>query len=180
MMSRKTNSGLWEYLERIGILENGTDDEIKAAKKAYRKEYLLKYKQKQRTHKPEFTVNFSNKKGEFYKVKEAAKKHNVTITSFIRKATVAYINQKFIVPNISQIAKLEQLLSQCLNEIQSIVKVRDRYFWERDKRLEKIENRITKLENEINEVFRNPPLAKELTQNTPQQMSKYDNQNQII
>jgi len=156
-MSRKTNNGLWEYLERTGILENGTDEEIKAAKKAYRKEYLLKYKQKQRTHKPEFNVNFSNEKGEYHKIKEAAKNHKLTITSFIRRATIAYINQKFIVPNIDQVAKLEQILSQCLNEIQSLVKVRDRFFWERDKRLEKIENRIEKLEIEINDVFRNPP-----------------------
>lgn len=156
-MSRKTNNGLWEYLERIGILENGTDEEIKAAKKTYRKEYLLKYKQKQRKHKPEFTVNFSNEKGEFYKVKEAAKNHKMTITAFIKKTVIAYINQKFIVPNIDQIARLEQILSQCLNEIQSIVKTKDRFFWERDKKLEKIENRIEKLEVEINEVFRNPP-----------------------
>lgn len=176
-MSMKTNSGLWEYLERIGILENGTDDEIKAAKKTYRKEYLLKFKQKQRKHKPEFTVNFSNEKGEFYTVKNAAIKHKLTITAFVKRATLAYINQKFIVPNIDQIARLEQILSQCLNEIQSIVKVKDRFFWESDKRLEKIENRIAKLETEINDVFRKPPLVK---QNTLQQHSEYDNQNQII
>ncbi|MFH2141273.1 MAG: hypothetical protein ABIJ97_02535 [Bacteroidota bacterium] len=179
-MSKKTNSGLWEYLERTGILENGTDDEIKAARKTYRKEYLLKYKQKQRKHKPEFTVNFSNEKGEFYKVKNAAKNHKMTITSFIRKATIAYLNQKYIVPNLDQIVRLEQILSQCLNEIQSIVKVKDRFFWESDKRLEIIENRIAKLETEINDVFRNPPLVKQSTQNQLQQHTEYDNQNQII
>jgi hypothetical protein len=178
-MSRKTNNGLWEYLEKLGILENGTDEEIKAAKKTYRKEYLLKFKQNQRKHKPEFTVNFSNEKGEYNKVESAAKNHKMTITAFIKKATIAYLNQKFIVPNLDQIAKLEQILSQCLNEIQSIVKIKDRFFWERDKRLEKIENRIAKLEKEINHVFRNPPLLQQNTQIT-KQFSKYDNQNQII
>jgi len=164
----KHKGRIWDYLESLGILENGTDEEIKAAKKAYRKEYFLKYKRNQRATKPEFTVNFSNKKGEYGMVKRAAERHRMTMTAFIRSSVLAYLNQKFLVPNTDQIASLEQILSQCLNEIQKLVGERERYHWSREQKFEAIEQRIEKLENEINQIFRNPPLI------------SHDNQNQVI
>jgi sortase (surface protein transpeptidase) len=155
---KKHKGGMWEYLETLGVLENGNDEEIKQAKKAYRKEYYLKYKRSQRHQKPEFTVNFSTDKGEYSKVVSASKRHNLTITAFIRSAVLAYINQSFLVPNPDQIAALEQILSQCLNEVQSIVQAKEKYHWEREQKFEAIEKRIEKLETEIDQVFRNPPL----------------------
>jgi hypothetical protein len=157
-MSRKNNSGLWEYLETLGVLENGTDEEIKAAKRAYRKDYLLKYKRIQRTRKPEFIINFSNEKGEFHRIRSEAKRHNMTITAFVKKAALAYLEQKFVVPNADQVARLEQAIFDCLNEVQSIVRTRERFFWDKERKFVMIEKRIEKLEAEINQVFRNPPL----------------------
>jgi hypothetical protein len=159
---------MWDYLESSGVLEKGTDEEIKAAKRTYRKGYMLNYRRNQRTHKPEFIVNFSNEKGDYQRVESAAKRHKMTITAFIRSAVLAYLEQSFIVPNQDQVVALEQILSQCLNEIQSIVKVRERYHWEREQKFEAIEKRIEKLEFEINQVFRNPPLL------------QHDSQSQII
>ena len=158
-----------EYLESVGILEKGSPEEIETAKKAYRKNYLLSYKQKQRSRKPEFTINFSKDKGEFGKVEKEAKRHDLAITGFIHFATLAYINQTYLVPNALQISKLEQVLSDCLNEIQSIVRFKEKYHWERNSKLEAIEKKIEKLEKQIDEIFRHPPLC-----NQP-----HDRQNQI-
>ena len=169
-MSKKNKNGMLEYLDSIGILEKGTDEEINAAKKTYRKKYLLEFKQKQRQNKPEFNINFSKENGDFNKVKKEAEKHRCTITAFIRNATLAYINQTFVVPNILQIAELEQILSDCLNEIQTITKYREKYHWERDRKLETIEKIIEKVEQQIDEVFRKPEM---LT------VSQHDHQNQI-
>lgn len=158
-MSKRTGK-IWEYLEATGVLENGTADEIKRAKKAYRKEYFLKYKREQRKNKPEFTIHFSNEKGEYSKVEIAAKRHKMTITRFIHEAVFAYLNQTFIVPNSDQIAYLELLLSECLNQIQSIIKPKEKYDWERNKKLEEVEKRIEKLEQDINNLFRKPSVQK--------------------
>lgn len=158
-MSRKTKKGMWEYLDSLDILEKGTDAEIKAAKLAYRKDYYLKYKRNQRAKKPEFTISFSNEKGEYHKVEYGAKSHNMSITAFIRSAVLTYLNQSYVVPNQDQIVKLEQLLSDCLNEIQTLVRIKDKYYFEKETKMEKIEKRIEKLEAEINQVFRNPPLV---------------------
>lgn len=158
-MKSKRNSALWEYLEASGVLEKGTEEEIAAVRKSYRKQYLLKYKQAQRRRKPEFTINFSEEQGEFSRVKHAARRHKLTITRFIHSAVMAYIDQSFIVPNTEQIIRLEQTLSECLNQVQGIVKERERYNWEREQKLESIEKIIIRLEEKINEIFRNPPLA---------------------
>ena len=166
-MSKRTGK-IWEYLESTGILEKGTEQEIKLAKQAYRKDYLLKYKQNQRTKKPEFTVNFSESNGEYNKVEQAAKGHKMTITRFIHESVLAYISQTFVVPNADQIAYLEQLLSDCLNQIQTILKPKEKYAWEKERKLEEIEKKIQGLEIAINNLFRKPPLE------------QHDSQSQII
>src|SRR5688572_29633808 len=112
-MNRQRNSGMWEYLESVGILEKGTDEEIKIAKKAYRKIYLSQYKKQQRSRKPEFAVNFSHENREYSRVKQAAKRHKMPITGFIRSAVLGYIESRYVVPDALQVAKLEQSLADC-------------------------------------------------------------------
>lgn len=150
--------GMWEYLDQVGILENGTDEEIKAAKLAYRKSYFRGYKKEQRIQKPEYTISFSKEKGEFETILKGAKRHKLSVPAFVRQATLAYINQIFIVPNREEVAQLQQLLSDCLNEIQTIVRFKERFNFQREEKLEKIEKRIEKLEEDIDRLFRNPKL----------------------
>ena len=163
--TRKHKGAIWDYLEHSGVLENGTDEEIKQAKKAYRKEYYLSYKRNQRANKPEFIVNFSSENGEYARVKMAAERHKMTVTAFIRSSVLAYLQQRFLVPNTLQVAHLEEILSQCLNEIQKLVGAREKYYWAREEKFEAIEKRIEKLEYDIDQVFRNPPLLQHDSQN---------------
>jgi hypothetical protein len=156
---RRRNNSLWEYLDSIGILEKGNDEEIKQAKNTYWKQYFLEHKRKQRTKKPEFSVNFSSENGEFSRIKTAAKRHKMPITSFIRSATLAYIENRYVVPDPMQIAHMEQVLADCLNEIQTLVKRKEHLFFSREVKMEAIEKRIIKLEGQIDEIFRNPPLT---------------------
>jgi len=153
---------LWEYLNTTGVLENGTEEDIKAAKRAYRKNYLLKYKQRQRVNKPEVSISLSKDKGEYSTISAAAKNHHMSVAAFIRSATIAYINKTFIIPDRYQVARLEQLLSQCLNDIQTIVCKRERVFWGREDKIEAIEKLIIRLESEINEILKSPGSIEEL------------------
>ena len=161
-MPSNAKSGIWAYLDASGVLERGTEAEIKAAKKAYRKQYILNYKRKQRSSKPEFTINLSKDVGEYSIISSAAKAHGLSVPAFLRLATLAYINKKFIVPDKLIVAKLEQLLSQCLNEISLIVKQKEKYFWGKEQKFKDIENRIAKLESEVSEAFEQPPSVEEL------------------
>lgn len=159
MRKIKPNSNIWQYLNSVGVLEKGTEEEIKVAKKAYKKKYLLAYKQQQRREKHEYIILLSKENGEFDSVATAAKKHSLSVTAFLKEATLAYIKQYYIVPNRVQLAKMEQILAQCLNEVQLITRTKEKYSWEREQKYEAIEKRIIKLENEIRNVLSNPPLA---------------------
>lgn len=162
-MPRKAqNGGMWAYLDASGVLEKGTEDEIKAAKKAYRKQYLLNYKRKQRAAMPEFAVTLSKDNGEYFRILSAAKLHKRTVPAFLRMATLAYINKTYIVPDRLLIAKLEQLLSQCLNDIQLIVQQKEKYFWGKEQKFKDIEKRIEKLEDEISKFLMHPHTIEEL------------------
>jgi hypothetical protein len=160
--AKQHKGGMWEYLDSLGILESGTDEEIKKAKRDYRKIYFTRHKRDQRKLKPEFTIGFSKEEGDYAKVAFMAKQHKMKITSFLRAAVLAYINKTYIVPDRLQISELEQLLSQCLNEIQSIVRQRERFSYERELKYEVIEKRIEKLEKEISHALKCPHTIEEL------------------
>ena len=155
-MSKRSNSKLWQYLEEQGVLEHGTDEQIKRAKRAYKKIYIFNYKRKQRHANPEYIISFSSQKGEHKKVTEASKEHNTSVTKFIKSATLAYIDKTYLVPDKDQVAELEQTLSQCRNEIQRIS--RNRIQAVKDL-IQAIERRISDMEASINDLFRNPPLS---------------------
>ncbi len=155
---KRNKSKIWQFLESSGVLEKGNESEIKAVRREYRKKYYLEYKRKAREEKPEYTILLSKKNGEYDRIKLAAKRHKRTITRFIRESALAYIEQRFLVPDPIRIAEVEILLSDCLNEIKTIIRPREKYFWERDQRLEEIEKRIERLEKQIDETLRNPPI----------------------
>src|ERR1041384_5859285 len=74
-MREHGRGGLRKYLYELGVLEKGSQEEIKAAKKAYWKGYFFAYKQWQRKKKPEYNVYYSKENGEHDRIIQAAKKH---------------------------------------------------------------------------------------------------------
>ena len=151
---------IWDYLDETGVLEYGTEEEIKQAKKEYRKKYLLEYKRNYRQRKQEFIISFDRDNGELSRVIKASKAHRKSVPEFVKSAVFGYLERKYVVPNTYQVAQLELLLSQVLNEIQQIAGKKERFFWEKNSILESIEARIQKLEGELNQIFRHPPETK--------------------
>lgn len=159
MKKIKTDTNLYAYLESVGVLEHGTEAEIKAAKRAYWKSYYARYRKAVRAENPEYSVALSRKNGEYGKIALAARKHHMPVTTFIRTAALAYLDRSYIVPNPDQIARLEQHLMNCLNEVQAIVRVKEKYHWEREQKLDAIAERISRLETEIRAALCFPPEA---------------------
>ncbi len=190
-MPKKARKGaLWAYLDASGVLEKGTEEEIKSAKKAYWKEYILNYRRKQRADKPEFIVWLSKKNGDYFKIFISAKQHKMAMTTFLRSSALAYVNKTFIVPDRLQIVELKQLLSQCLNEIQTIVKQKEKYFWGKEQKFKDIEKRIEKLESDLTKKLEQPNTLEELIKKEIEKepalkehllafLNLYDNKNQI-
>jgi hypothetical protein len=190
-MSKNVRKGaIWAYLDAAGVLEKGTEEEIQAAKRAYRKEYILNYRRKQRTEKPEFILWLSRKNGDYFKISIAAKQHKMPITAFLRFAALAYVSKTYIVPDKLQIWELKQLLSNCLNEIQTIVKQKEKYFWGKEQKFKDIEKRIEKLETALINKLEQPHTLEELIKKEVEKepalrdqllafLNSYDHKNQI-
>ncbi len=157
MKNYRKDANLWAYLESTGVLEQGTDAEIKAAKRAYWQSYYMRYRRAQREDKPEFSVPLSKKNGDYGKMSLGARQHKMPITTFIRKAALCYMDKSFLVPNQQQVVRLEQALMNCLNEVQAITRTKEKYHWEREQKYDAIAVRITILENQIREALRFPP-----------------------
>lgn len=148
---------LREYLDASGVLVNGTDAEIKAARRAYRKIYQTEYKRKQRKEKPEFAVHLSRENGEYNRITIAARKSKMSVQSFLKSATLAYISKTYLVPDRGLIANLAGLLSDCLNEVQQITRPKAANSWQLQEKYESIEKRIDDLDMKITRLFSEPP-----------------------
>jgi len=158
----KKKGGMWEYLDSLGVLERGIDEEIKLAKKAYRKKYFTLHKRKQRAKRKEYTIGFTNENGELLKLAYTAGQHQMKVTEFIKSAVMAYIDKTYVVPDKYRIAEIELALSQCLNEIQGIVKQKERFSFQREFKYERIESRIKRLETDIYSILRTPQTLEDL------------------
>lgn len=161
MSKSAQNIGMCTYLESIGVLEWGTDAEIRGAKKQYRKQYILKYKRDQRAANLEFSILLSSKNGEYEKIKSEAEYHKTTVTAFLKLAVLAYITKSFIVPDKVQVTRLEQILMNCINEIKLISG--SKLFKEGEHtKYDLLTKRIEKLEIELSDLFRKPLEIEEL------------------
>ncbi len=149
-----------EYLDKSGVLVNGSEDEIKAVKKEYRKKYLLEYKRWQRKNKPEYTVHFSGEREEYGRLKKAATEHKMKISGFIKSAVFAYLSKTYLTPNREEIVRLELILGQIATGIRSLCS-RKTLWANTEERFGKIEELISKMENTVSETLRNPQTLEE-------------------
>lgn len=116
----RRNTGLWEYLQKYGLTENGSPKEIEAAKKQYRKEQSRKYKQSRRKTHPEVVITM--KKATYRRFKLEAHRHHQSIPSFIKEAALHYLEQKYLVPDPGTVSTFAQRLRIATSDIQLIAK----------------------------------------------------------
>lgn len=99
-------------------LERGNVAEILWAKKEYRRIYKAKWRKVNRTKNKAYTVSWTSE--DLKALTEASKRHKQKPTQFIKQATLAYINKRFVVPNQQEMNKVLQLVAMTYNAIESI------------------------------------------------------------
>jgi hypothetical protein len=152
-INTRNKNGMWDYLESVGVLEKGTEEDIKKAKKEFQRKYILEYKRKERASNSEFIVLLSKQNGELKAISDAAQVHKSSISKFLKDSALAYLEKRFLVPDSEKVALLELTLSDCRNQIQKISKNTILSITER---IQAIEKRIETMESAINELFRHP------------------------
>lgn len=110
---------MYQYLESLGILEQGTKEEISAAKKHYWATYKAAWRKAKRSTETEFITSWND--DELQVLDDAAKRHHTSRTQFIKQATLAYINSSFIVPDSKAVRSIGQLIGLTLNSLQELI-----------------------------------------------------------
>src|SRR5438046_2043646 len=94
----KHTSKLYQFLEQEGVLSNGTDADIQAAKKEYRRLYQAAWRNAKRKANCEITVTLNQQ--ELRTISIASQKHHRAKSRYIREAAIAYTTKTFVVPDI--------------------------------------------------------------------------------
>lgn len=110
---------LYQYLESLGILEQGTEEEISAAKKQYWATYKAAWRKAKRSAETEFITSWND--DELKILDDAAKRHHTSRTRFIKQATLAYIDSVYIVPDSKAVRSIAQLIGLALNSLQELI-----------------------------------------------------------
>lgn len=110
---KKKNSSYYQFI--TPYLERGNATEIKEAKTLYRRKYKAEWRKLKRRQIKEITTAWE--KEEYNTLRTEATGHKESITQFIKKATVGYMNKRYVVPNEVQVNKVMQLLALIYNGI---------------------------------------------------------------
>jgi hypothetical protein len=82
----KSKSGLYDYLEKIGVLQNGSIDDIINAKKSYWRAIRKAWRKKQRLECKSYTIFFNLK--EQKAIAKVAKLKGTSITNFVKHSAL--------------------------------------------------------------------------------------------
>ncbi len=158
----KHNKKLLRYLQSIGILEHGTDEQINQTKKEFwKQEDKARLKRFRSSHQRK-EVSLSQK--EFDTLAIAAKRHGVQLGTFIRLAALAYVKAEFLLPSDSRIQELEIALRRIGNNINQLTRhVHQQGMTQED--LSAFQNKLNELEDRVAHALRQPiPLKDFLSQ----------------
>jgi hypothetical protein len=114
----KHTSNIYEYLEAIGVLDTGTNEEIQDARKQYWKNYRAAYQRQKRKEQHIYTITFNKK--EMRLLAPAIKKHHSNCTQYIKLAVLAYTQQQFVVLDPAAINQIRELLTKNYTTLQNI------------------------------------------------------------
>ncbi|PCI19308.1 hypothetical protein COB64_04025 [Candidatus Wolfebacteria bacterium] len=153
---------MWQFLDDSGVLDNGTDEEIKEVKREYRKLYLTKWKRDRRLNHPEFTISLNKDENELIALQ--AIKHNRSRTAYLKAAALAYTNKTYVVPDKATLARIEQVLGSVYNCVDAIAQERQSTLFTRERDFVQLKKMVEGLEANISKSLREPRSVDEFIQ----------------
>ena len=104
-------------MDGAGVLDKG-DEAIADARRRYKQIYSAKWRKNQRKVTKQFTIAFTPIEAK--DLLEAAKKHKRSRTRFIKDSCLAYMNKRYLVPDVLAIRSIEQALVMIYNILKKL------------------------------------------------------------
>lgn len=115
----RKQSQLYAYLESLGVLEHGSDEDIALAKKQYWASIRKEWRKQQRKECKSYAVFFT--KSEQRLIVEAARKRKIPVTPYIKQAALNMVAGSNTVDTrvIGEVRELLYLFFECIksNEV---------------------------------------------------------------
>lgn len=83
----KQSTGLYKFLDSLGVLEQGAAADIKAAKESYWRNYKREWKRRKRKECKAFTILLNEK--ELSVVRKKANKQETNVTNYIKQSALS-------------------------------------------------------------------------------------------
>jgi hypothetical protein len=115
----KHTDKLYQYLEQTNVLTNGTDAQIQAAKREWRRKYQTAWRKHKRAANQEITITFNPH--ELQVITSFAKKHKRSRTKFCKEAALAYCDQVFVIPDVLMVNSIREYLLMTYTSVQKLV-----------------------------------------------------------
>lgn len=116
MSKTKKHTGIHEFLEQSGVLESNDESLIKKAREAYWRAYRTEFKRSVRERVREFPVQLT--KQETAVIEREAESREISISQFLKKATLAYLQKTFLVIPTPELFAIEQVISKAKDTLQ--------------------------------------------------------------
>ena len=112
----KKKSNLYTHLAKV--LEKGSDQDIANARKEYWKGYKADWRKRQRRETKEFTIVCTAMEAK--DILEVARKYKRSRSNFIKESCLAYLNKRYLVPDLVAINSIRQQLAININTLQKL------------------------------------------------------------
>ncbi len=145
---------LIEYLFNSGVLENGTEEDIAEAKKAYRKKYLRAKKEEYKQTRIRKEILLLPK--EYSLLCKAAQKMGLKIAPYIKQAALSYTKKEFLLPSDSKVHDLEIAIRRIGNNINQVSFYVNYHKTVSQNEINALQYHLNQLEEEISKHFREP------------------------
>ena len=109
---------LYAYLNTSNLLETGSEQDIANAKKTYRKAYKAAWKQQYKKSHTYITLSLTQ--AEAKQISEAAKNYRRGRPRFIKEACFAYLDKRYLVPDVVALGAIRQMLGMNFNLVQKM------------------------------------------------------------
>jgi len=141
--------------------QNNTD------RKAYLKRKKKEHRQKNRT------VSVSYPKSVATQMEKEAQKHNLKLAAYIKHCVASHREKAYLLPSISEAARIEMLLRNYGNNINQIARKCNTFEMPPLAAMEQVYGILRKLEKELDEMFRCPRDLTEYTKEALEENPRY-------
>lgn len=143
-----------EYLTSSGVLDTGSSEDIAAAKKERRRQYLTAKKREYRKTHKSVTLSFPN--SEMRALQKEAAEHKMKVPAYLRACIEVAREQAYILPNTDAVHQIELLLRRISTNTNQIARLANSMSMPPVRAIKEIREHLVFFEETFTKMFREP------------------------